>query len=177
MAIEQERAAEAIEQLAKQRLNGFVIGAVRLAETLIELLWRDRATPEVSMLLCAGRDDAESASCAGADPPPAGTIDNRGIDVVFRPVAVNCGSRRSSNHAAAAALQCTPDQPVDQRVLQRAQRRLSCRCHGHEPVRIFAAGMRNGEEDRQVSSRFVDDGRKELAHGLRVNFRASLGLA
>jgi hypothetical protein len=37
--------------------------------------------------------------------------------------------------------------------------------------------MGDGKENRQVPSRRVNDRGGELAHGLKVKFRASLGLA
>ena len=125
MAIEQEGAAEAVHQQSELSLNRFVIGAVRLAEAIVELLGRDRASPQIAMLLGSGRNDSEAAAGAGADSPTPGAVNHRGIDFIFRAVAIDGSARRPRDYRAAAALKCAPYQPVDQRIFKNRKGRLS----------------------------------------------------
>ena len=165
MAVEEERAAETIEELTEQCFNGFVVRAVSQAEALLELLGRNGPAPEITMLLCASRNDAKTTACTGADSPAPCPVNDRRIDIVFGTVAVDGGTRGSCDNGAAAPLQGTPHEAIDEGIFERRQRAFAARRHRQKPVWIVAAGMRDREEDRQVPSRFMNDGRGELVHG------------
>ena len=63
MAIEQKRAAEAVQQQRELVLDRLVIGPVRLREPLVELVSVViGAPPQIAVLLRARRDDAEPAA-------------------------------------------------------------------------------------------------------------------
>ncbi len=170
MAVEQKSAAEAVDKKRELRLDRFVIWPVRLAQTVIELLRADPPPPQIAMLLGSCRNDSETATRACAHPAAASTIDDRRVDFVLGSVAVDRRARRSSDHRAAAALQRSPDQTVDERILKGCQRRLSGRGKRDEPVGVVPAGVGNRQQDRQVSTRLVDDWGGELAHGCWLNF-------
>ena len=121
MAVEQQRAAEPVEEQRKLLLDRRVIGPVRLVEPLVELLGRDRPPPQIAVLLGPRRDDAEAAAGPRADSAAPRAVDHRGIDLVLGAVAVDRGARRPGDHRAAAALQRPPHEPVDERILKRRQ--------------------------------------------------------
>jgi hypothetical protein len=64
MAIEQQCAAEAVEQERELLLDRFVIGAVRLGDAIFELVAADRTPPEIAVLLRPPGDDAEASARA-----------------------------------------------------------------------------------------------------------------
>jgi hypothetical protein len=177
MTVEQQRATEAAGEDCKLRLERFVIGPVRLAEALVELPRSDRAPPQIAVLLGAGGNDPEPAAGARADPAAAGAVDNGRIDLFLGAVAIDGGARRPGDDRATATLQRAPYQPVDQRILEHRKRRLAARREARQPVRIVATRVRDGQQDGEIAARFMDDWGGELAHGVKVKFRASLGLA
>ena len=158
MAIEQQRASEPIEQQGELVLDRRMIGPMGLLEPLLELLGRNRAAPQIAMLLSPGRHDPESAARTDRHSPAARTLDDCGVQFVLRAVAVDCGTRSTSDDGTASAFQRPPYQPVDQRILERGQRRMTGRCHLDQPIRIITAGVGHGQKDRQIATRLVDDG-------------------
>src|SRR5689334_6472751 len=76
MAIEQKRAAEAVEQQLQLLLDRAMEWPVRFDEPLLELALADRPTPQEAVLLRTGRDDAEPAACPCADAVAARALDH-----------------------------------------------------------------------------------------------------
>jgi len=138
---------------------------VGLVEPVVELVGRDRPPPQIAVLGGARRDNAEPAAGAGADAVAPGAFDHRGIDLILGAVTVDGGPRSAGNHRAAAALQRAPHQPVDERVLERGQRRLACRGEPDQPVGIFAARVRHRQQDGQLAARLMDSRGGEFVHG------------
>src|SRR6476619_2475493 len=68
VAVEQERTAEPGNERRQLRFNSLVVGAMRLAEAVVELLGTNCPAPEIAVLLRARRDDAEAATGPGAHP-------------------------------------------------------------------------------------------------------------
>jgi hypothetical protein len=138
MTVEQERAAEAVEQERNLFVEGSVIRTVRLVEPFAELRGCDRAVPEIAVLLGSGGYDAEAAARAGGDPRPARAFHDRGVDLVFAPVAVDRRPRRPGDHRAGAAPDRAPHQAIDERILERRKHRLAARRHVDQPFGIVA---------------------------------------
>src|SRR5438309_6100851 len=114
MAVEQQCAAEAVQQEAELGLDSGVIWTMRLRQPLFELPGADRAPPQISMLLRPRRDDAEPAARSRAHSAAACTFDNRRVDLVLGAVAVDRSAGGARDHGAAAALQRAPYEPVDE---------------------------------------------------------------
>ena len=156
MAIEQERAAEAIHQKPKLLLDRAMEWAVGLVQPLLQLLRTDRPAPEEAMLLGSCWDDPEAAARPRGHSRAPRTVDHRRIDLVLPAVAIDCGAWSTSDDGADAALDRPPGEAVDQRVLQTGERGLPARGHVDQPVRIIAARMGDGQQDRQVGPRRVN---------------------
>jgi len=107
----------------------------------------------------------------------AQAVNDGRIDLVFRSIAVDRGPGRPCNDRAAAALERAPHKTIDERILESGEGRLSGACKSDQPIGIFAPRMRHGEQHREVPARLMNEWGGEFAHGRRVNFRASLGLA
>ena len=165
MAVQKQGATKSVEEEPELGLDCFVIRSMGLREPLIELFEADRSPPEVSVLRSSCRNDTEASAGSSANPAAADTIDYRRIDLIFCAVAIDRRTRGSSNDSTAAALQCPPDQAVDQRVFKRRQRGFSTGRKSDQPIGILTSGMRHGEQDRQVPARFVNGWGGELAHG------------
>src|SRR4051812_25879169 len=101
-------------------------------------------------------NDTEAAAGAGADPVAPSPFDNRWIDLIFAAIAVDGGARGAGDDRPAAALKGSPDQSIDERVLERGQRGLARGCEPDQPVRIVAAGVRHRQQYRQFPTRLVD---------------------
>ena len=164
MAIQQERAPEAINQKPKQVLDRVVIGAVRLVQPFLQLRPGDRPAPKIAVLRRAGRDDAKTASRPGAQPVAPGSVDDRWVQLVFGAVAIDGRTRGPRNHGADAPPDCPPRQPVDQGVFETCEGWASTRGHSDQPIRIIAARMGHGQQYRQLAARRMDDWGGEWAH-------------
>ena len=136
-----------------------------VAEAFVELLGRDRPPPKIAMLLRSRRNDAETATGAGADPVAARPVYDRRIDLVLCSVAVDGRSGRSGDHRAASALQRAPDEAVDQWIFENRESGLSASSERNQPFGMFATGVRHAQEDWKVPARLMNDWRRELAHG------------
>ena len=91
---------------------------------------------------------------AGGGPP--WTLD--GVDLVLGAVAVDRGPRRPGDDGADPVAKRAPDQPVDQRVLERLERaRRPQRAMRDQPVGIIAPGMGHRQQHRQLAARRMDD--------------------
>src|SRR3954469_4726106 len=104
-----------------------MVGPVCLVEPLVELFRRDRAAPEIAMLSRTRGDNAEAAAGAGTDASAARTVNHRRVNLVLAAVAVDCCTRGAGDDRATSALHRAPDQPVDERILERRQGRLAGR--------------------------------------------------
>lgn len=143
---------------------------MRLTQPVLELLRGDRPPPQIAMLLSACGNDAQAPARPRADPAPADAVDNRGVHFILGPVAIHRSTWRAGDDRAASTLQGSPNETVDKRVFEGCERSLSVGREGDQPIGILSTGMRDGEEDRQVSARLVYDRGGEFAHGLRLNF-------
>src|SRR5690348_4746782 len=122
MTIEQQRAAEAVDQQGELRLDRLVVRPVGLTQALVELLAADRPPPQIAMLLSARGDDPEPAARPCAHAAAAGAVHHRGIDLVLGTVAIHRRAGAARDHRSATALERSPHEPIDQRVLERRQR-------------------------------------------------------
>ena len=98
MAIEQQGAAEAVEQQAELVLDRVVIGPVRLVEPLLELVRRNRAAPQIAVLLGARGNDSEPAARPSGHPPAPRTLDHRRVDFILGAIAVDRRAWRPGDH-------------------------------------------------------------------------------
>lgn len=89
MAVDQECAAEPIEEQCNLLLNCAMIGAVGLVEPFGKLHGRNRPPPKIAVLLGPGGHDAEPTASPRSYSSTAGAIDDCGIDVVFCSVAID----------------------------------------------------------------------------------------
>lgn len=165
MAVEQQRTAESVEKDRKLGLDGLVVGTMDLRQPFLELLWADRSSPEITVLLRSCRHYSKAAPGAGTDPAAACTVDDGWIDLIFGAIAVDGRTRSPGDDRTAASLERTPDQTVDERVFERRQRSLAAGGERDQPFRIVATGMGNGEQDRKIAPRFMNQGWMELAQG------------
>lgn len=138
MTVEEKRASEPVQQQRELRLNRLVIGTMDLDKPFLQLIGADRPSPQIAVLLRSCRDDSEASPCPSTDSAAAGAINDRGIDLVFGAIAVDCRPGRPCDDGAAAALQRPPDEAVDKRILKRCQGRLATGGKRHQPVRIIA---------------------------------------
>ena len=159
VAVDQQRTPEALDEQSDLAFDRAVVRAVRLVETFVELVGSDRPPPQETVLLRARRDDPETAASAGGHPAPPRPVDNRRIDIVLRPIAVDRRARSPRDHGAAAALKRSPYQPVDQRIFQSSERGPARRSAFYQPIGIIAARVRHREQHRQGTSGIVEDWR------------------
>ena len=138
MAVDEERTSETVHQERNLLLDGAVVWPVCLIEPFAELDRRDRAAPEVAVLLGPRRNDAEPAPGPSSDTDPAHAIDHRWVHVVLGTVAVDRSPRRACDDRAAAAFDRSPNETIHQRILKACQRRLTRRCTFDEPVGIVS---------------------------------------
>jgi hypothetical protein len=68
------------------------------------------------------------------------------------------------DYGAAAPLEGSPYQAIDEGIFQNCEGWLPACGKGDQPIRIVASRMRHREENRQVPTRLVDDWGGELAH-------------
>jgi hypothetical protein len=73
------------------------------------------------MLLGAGRNNPKPAASPCRYSAAACAVDHRWIDVVLGPVAIDRGPRGLGDHRPASALQRSPHEPVDKRILERRE--------------------------------------------------------
>ena len=88
-------------------------------------------------------------------------MDRCGIDLVLRAIAVDGGAGRLGYDGGRAVAERPPDQPVDEWVLERLQRRAPVPCLVDQPIGIVPARVRYGQQYGQVPARRVDDGRRQ----------------
>jgi hypothetical protein len=167
VTIEKQGAAEPIEKNRQLCLDCFVIGTVGLGESFLELLGADRPSPEITMLLRPGRNDPEPASSPGANPASPRPVDDRGVDFVFGTIAVDGGSGGPCDDCATPTLECSPDQSIDERILEGDETCLASGCERDQPVGIIATRMGNRKQDRKVPSCLMNQWWMELAHGAK----------
>lgn len=139
---------------------------MRLTQPVLKLLRGDRPPPQITMLLRARRNDAQAPARPRADPAPADAVDNRGVHFILGPVAIHRSTWRPGDDRTASTLQGSPNETVDKRVFKVRERSLSIGRQGDQPIGIVSPGMRDGEENWQLSARLVDDRGGEFAHGL-----------
>jgi hypothetical protein len=164
MTVQQQGATKAIDEKRELSLDRCMIGTVRLGQPLIELLQANCPAPKIPMLLRASWDNSEAAASPRGYAAAASAVDDRRIDLILGAVAVDCSAGRALDHGAAAALQCSPYQAIDEGILEDRQGRLPGRCKGEQPIGIVASRMRHGKQNRQVPARLMDNGGGELAH-------------
>ena len=121
MAIQQQRAAEPVEKQSNLLFKRAMIWPVGSFQPFVELCLADRTPPEETVLLRAGRDNTKSAASTGSGSPPVRPFYHRRIDLILAAVAIYGRPRRPGDDCADTALHRAPDQPVDQRILQRDQ--------------------------------------------------------
>ena len=165
MAVEQECAAEAVEQKRELLLDRLMIGPVRLRDPLFQLSLRNGSAPQVSVLLGPRRDNAKAAASAGGHIGAPGSVDHRRVDLVLAAIAIDRGARSTGDDRSAAALQRSPDQAVDERVFKRGQRRLARRGERNQPIGIVTARVRHRQQYRQLASGLMDGWGGEFVHG------------
>jgi hypothetical protein len=157
MAVDQKRAAEAVEQKRQLLLDRAVVRPVRLVKTLDQLKRGDRPSPQIAMLLRSRGDDPEPAARPRRHASAPRAVDHRRVDVVLGPVAIDRRPRSARDNRSAAALQRPPDQPVDERVLEAGEGPPPRRRALDEPLGIVAARVRDRQQHRKAAARFVDD--------------------
>jgi hypothetical protein len=116
MAVEKERTAEPVKQDRQLGLDRSVVWPMGLGEPLIELLGADCTTPQIPMLRSAGWNDPEAAACSGADASPPSAVNDRRIDFVFAPIAVDRSAWCAGDHSTATPLERAPYQAIDERI-------------------------------------------------------------
>jgi hypothetical protein len=100
------------------------------------------------VLLCAPRDNAEPAACPRRYSTSPAAIDHGWIHFVFGAVAIDRGARRPGDDRSAASLDRSPHQTINERILERCQRRSARGRHGDKPLGIVASRMRDRKKDR-----------------------------
>lgn len=143
MAIEQKRATEAVQQVPELLVDRFVVGAVRLVETLFELARRDRAAPQITMLLGASWNDPKPAARPRRHTSLPRPFDHRRIDFVLGTVAIDRRPRGCRDDRAAATVQRPPHQPINVRIFKDGQGLPPRGGHLDQPVGIIAARVRH----------------------------------
>ena len=165
MTIEQDGAAEALQQLLELLFDRAVVGSVRLFEPIVELLGGDRTPPQEAVLLRARRHDPQSSPSPRRNPAAAGAIDGRGVDLILSPVAIDRGARRPRDDRAKAMPQRAPDEAVDVRILERREGWTAAGRHLHQPQGIVAARMRHRQQHGQIAAGRVNDWGEQRCHG------------
>jgi hypothetical protein len=116
MAIEKQRAAEPVQEKRKLVVDRGMIGTMDLVDSRTELRVRDRAAPQMSMLLRTSGNDPETAARPSGDAGPACSLDHGRVDLILGAVAVDGCARRSGDHRPGAAADSAPGEPVDERI-------------------------------------------------------------
>jgi hypothetical protein len=96
-----------------------------LVEPFTKLGSANRPAPKITVLLGSRWHDPETTASPRCDSSPSSTIHNGRVDVVLGTIAIDGRSRRPRNDGPAPALQCAPDEPVDEGILKCAKRRLA----------------------------------------------------
>ena len=152
-----------------------MIGSVGLGDPLLELGQSNRAAPQIAVLLRPRGNDAEAAAGAGRHMAAARAVDHRWVHLVLGPVAIDRRPGGPGDHRSATPLHGPPDQPVDQRVLERGESGLSGGGEGDEPAGIVAARVRYRQQHGQLAARRLDDGGRKRRHGKYLcQFKTSL---
>ena len=166
VAVKEESAAKSLQETAELLLDRAMIGPMGLIDAMLKLLRVDGRAPEIAMLLGSRRDNPEAATSPGRHWSPTCTVDHRRVYFIFSAVAVDGSARRSRNDRSATSLQRSPDEAIDERVLERNQGRFAGGSHLDEPAGIVAPRMRNGKENGKLASRRQDDrwGKRRHVH-------------
>ncbi len=125
MAIEQERTAEPIHEMADLFLDRTMVWPVGLFNAFLELALADGTPPKIAVLLRARGDDPEPTASPCGDAATTNSVDHRRIDLIFGSIAIYRRARSAGDHRAATALPGPPDQAIDERVLESGKRRLA----------------------------------------------------
>ena len=146
MAIQQQRAAELVEDSRQLVLDRAMVWPMHLVEPVFELLRRDRLPPERSVARSSARDDPKPAASARTERADRTGPHHRRIDLVLRAVAVDRAARSAGNHRSNAHLDGARDELVHERVLEDEERTAPTLAEGDQPVGIVAPGMGNRQE-------------------------------
>src|SRR5512141_840528 len=110
MAVEQQRAAEPVEQTIELLLDCKMIGPMRLGQPLLQLVTGDRLSPQRAVGRRSSRHNSESATGAGAKRGKRAGPDDRRVDLVFGTIAVDRRSGRLRDDRAHALVDRALDQ-------------------------------------------------------------------
>ena len=102
MAVEQQGTAEFVAHPLESIVNGAMIWPVRLIEPVFQVGWTDRLPPKIAVGGRSGRNDAQAAPSAGRRPRQHRGPDDRRIDFILRPVAVDGRARSPGDDGADA---------------------------------------------------------------------------
>ena len=121
MAVEQQCAAEFVEQALELLLDRTMIGAMRLGQPLLQLITGDRLPPQRAVGRRSSRHNSESAAGSGAKRGKGAGPDDRRVDLVFGAIAVDRGSGRLRDDCAHTLVDRALDKVVHQRVFKRGR--------------------------------------------------------
>ncbi len=180
MAIDQHRIAEPCPRLGQRLGDGRVEGAMDRIQPPVQLGARNALAPDRAGAGEPRRNQAETATRTRRLDEPARRQrrrDQRRIELTLLTVEIDLQPGRAGDEGGHAQSGCSPDQPVDQPILQRLQQLLA-QPRGVQQVRaIITAGMRHGEDDgrnRPFRSDPEERGERGLGH-VRVPIRPAPG--
>ncbi len=145
MAVDQDRLAEPRQRLVEKPLKRQVIGSPATTDTVLRLAERQLAPVDCAPVRHHPGDDPE----AGGDPGVVGgaphVVDERGVELLGRPVQVDIGARRQGREQRRPEGRNVGEELVDVGVFGRADELLVKHGVRQEIGRVGAAGMRRGE--------------------------------
>ena len=156
MTVEQQCAPKSVKDPGKFILDRPVIRTVHLVQTRFQFMPGDGLSPQRAMARRAPRDYSQAAARPRTKRRYRTGSHDRGIDLVFSPIAVDGAAGSARDHGTNSSSNRAFDELVYERIFQRVERTVTPLAGGNQPIGIVTAGMRNGEEHGNIRTRRMD---------------------